>query len=82
MAADQFWSLFKISMRRRKFYKHMIMLIFFSRALMLTYDEDQITVDDAEISTKINTMERMMVEQRQLIMEQQRMINEQEELIH
>ena len=49
---------------------------------MLTYDEDQSTVDDAEISTRINTMERKMVEQRQLIMEQQRMINEQEELIH
>ena len=49
---------------------------------MLTYDEDQSTVDDAEISTRINTMERMMVEQRQLIVEQQRMINEQEELIH
>ena len=49
---------------------------------MLTYDEDQSTVDDAEISTRINAMERMMVEQRQLIMEQQRMINEQKELIN
>ena len=49
---------------------------------MITYDEDRSTVDDAEISSRINTMERMMVEQRQLIMEEQRMINEQEELIH
>ena len=49
---------------------------------MITYDEDRSTVDDAEISSRINTMERMMVEQRQLIMEQQMMISEQEECIH
>ena len=49
---------------------------------MITYDEDRSTVDDAEIFSRINTMERMMVEQRQLIMEQQRMISEQEECIH
>ena len=49
---------------------------------MITYDEDQGTLDDAEISSRINAMERMMVEQRQLIMGQQRTISEQEECIH
>jgi hypothetical protein len=36
---------------------------------MLTYDEDQNIVEDAEMSNKISNMERMMEEQRHLIME-------------
>ena len=49
--------------------------------MMLTYSEDQNIVDDAEMSTRISNMERMMEEQRHLIMEQQSMIREQDEFI-